>query len=112
VLFAKQKSRPLVGVGSYLLAAVLGYYVSPLLALTLFVWMIAYHAITSEGLHANRLAQARSFHAAGSISSADSLSNAAVRLLIGFACRAERRRSSNQATPTPSAGTRGGGRDR
>jgi hypothetical protein len=24
-LFAKQKSRPLVGVGSYLLAAVLGY---------------------------------------------------------------------------------------
>lgn len=58
VLFAKQKSRPLVGVGSYLLAAVLGYYVSPLLALALFVWMIAYHAITSEGLHANRLAQA------------------------------------------------------
>jgi hypothetical protein len=29
-----------------------------LLALVLFVWMIAYHAITSEGLHANRLAQA------------------------------------------------------
>jgi hypothetical protein len=46
-----------VGVGSYLLAAVLGYYVSPLLALALFVWMIAYHAITSEGLHANRLAR-------------------------------------------------------
>ena len=58
MLFAKQKSRPLVGVGSYLLAAVLGYYVTPLLALALFVWMIAYHAITSEGLHANRLAQA------------------------------------------------------
>jgi hypothetical protein len=45
-------------VGSYLLAAVLGYCVMPLLALVLFVWMIAYHAITSEGLHANRLAQA------------------------------------------------------
>jgi hypothetical protein len=58
VLFAKQKSRPLVGVASYLLAAVLGYYVSPPLALGLFFWMIAYHAITSEGLHANRLAQA------------------------------------------------------
>jgi uncharacterized membrane protein len=58
VLFAKQKSRPLVGVGSYLLAAVLGHFVSPLLALALFVWMIAYHAITSEGLYANRLAQA------------------------------------------------------
>jgi uncharacterized membrane protein len=58
VLLAKQNSRPLVGVGSYLLAAVLGYSVSPFLALALFVWMIAYHAITSEGLHANRLAQA------------------------------------------------------
>jgi uncharacterized membrane protein len=56
-LLARQKSRPLVGVGSYLPAAVLGYYVSPLLALVLFVWMIGYHAITSEGLHANRLAQ-------------------------------------------------------
>lgn len=49
-VLAKQKSRPLVGVGSYLLAAVLGYCVSPLLALALFVWMIAYHAITSEGV--------------------------------------------------------------
>ena len=58
MLFAKQNSRPLVGVCSYMLAAVLGYYLSPLLALALFVWMIAYHAITSEGLHANRLAQA------------------------------------------------------
>jgi uncharacterized membrane protein len=57
-LFARQYSRPLVGVGSYLLAAVLGYYVTPWLALALFVWMIVYHAITSEGLHANRLAQA------------------------------------------------------
>jgi len=44
--------------GGYVVAAVLGYYVSPLLALALFVWMIAYHAITSEGLHATGLAQA------------------------------------------------------
>jgi uncharacterized membrane protein len=57
-VLAKQKSRPLVRVGSYLLASVLGYCVSPLLALVVFVWMIAYHAITSAGLHANRLAQA------------------------------------------------------
>jgi hypothetical protein len=45
-------------VGSYVLAAVLGYCIWPLLALVLFVWMIAYHAITSEGLHANRFARA------------------------------------------------------
>jgi uncharacterized membrane protein len=50
-VLAKQKSRPLVGVGSYLLAAVLGFCISPLLALFLFVWMIAYHAITSDNTY-------------------------------------------------------------
>ena len=57
-MFAKQRSRPLVGVGSDLLAAALGYCVSPLIGLVLCAWMIAYHGITSEGLHANRFAQA------------------------------------------------------
>ena len=56
-LFAKQRQRPLVGLVSYLLAAILGYFVAPAIAIALFLWMIAYHAITSEGLHANRLAQ-------------------------------------------------------
>jgi hypothetical protein len=50
-VLAKQKSRPLVGVGSYLLAAVLGFCISPLPALFLFVWMIAYHAITSDNTY-------------------------------------------------------------
>ena len=57
-LFARQRQRPLVGVVSYLVAAILGYFVAPEIAIALFFWMIAYHAITSEGLHANRLAQA------------------------------------------------------
>jgi len=46
-----------VGLVSYFLAAILGYFVAPEIAIALFLWMIAYHAITSEGLHANRLAQ-------------------------------------------------------
>jgi uncharacterized membrane protein len=56
-LIAAQRSRPWVGVVSYAFAAVLGYYVHPTIALALFVWMIAYHAITSDGLHTNRLAR-------------------------------------------------------
>jgi uncharacterized membrane protein len=56
-LIAAQRSRPLVGVVSYAVAGVLGYAVAPALALLGFVWMIVYHAITSDGLHANRLAR-------------------------------------------------------
>jgi uncharacterized membrane protein len=57
-VFAKQRQRPLVGLVSYVLAAILGYFVVPEIAIALFFWMIVYHAITSEGLHANRFAQA------------------------------------------------------
>jgi uncharacterized membrane protein len=56
-LLAAQRSRPWVGVVSFGAAAVLGYFVSPELAIVLFVWMIVYHAATSEGLHANRVSR-------------------------------------------------------
>ncbi len=49
-LFAAQISRPLVGVASYALAALLGWFVSPWLAIALFIFMIIYHAVTSQGL--------------------------------------------------------------
>src|ERR671932_569535 len=54
-LFRAQRSRPGVGVISFGLAALVGYLLSPWIAIVLFVWMIAYHAATSEGLHANRI---------------------------------------------------------
>ena len=57
-LLAAQRSRPWVGVVSYAVAGILGWLVSPFIAIGLFVWMIVYHAITSEGLHSNRLARA------------------------------------------------------
>ncbi|MBO9532039.1 MAG: DUF1211 domain-containing protein [Solirubrobacteraceae bacterium] len=56
-LIAAQSSRPWVGVASYGAAGISGWLVSPIVALALFVWMIAYHAVTSEGLHANRVAR-------------------------------------------------------
>jgi uncharacterized membrane protein len=48
-----QRSRPWVGVVSFSAAAILGYLFGPVAAVPLFAWMIAYHAATSEGLHAN-----------------------------------------------------------
>ncbi|MDO9354788.1 MAG: TMEM175 family protein [Solirubrobacteraceae bacterium] len=56
-LIAAQHSRPWVGVASYAAAGILGWLISPIIALALFVWMIVYHAVTSEGLHANRIAR-------------------------------------------------------
>jgi uncharacterized membrane protein len=52
-----QRSRPWVGVVSFGAAAILGYLFGPVFAIPLFVWMIAYHAATSEGLHANWIAR-------------------------------------------------------
>ncbi len=49
-LFEAQVSRPFVGVGAYSLAALLGGFVSPYIAIVLFVFMIVYHAVTSQGL--------------------------------------------------------------
>jgi TMEM175 potassium channel family protein len=56
-LFRAQRSRPWVGVISFAIAALVGYLLSPQVAILLFVWMIAYHAATSEGLHANKIAR-------------------------------------------------------
>jgi uncharacterized membrane protein len=56
-LFRAQRSRPWVGVISFGVAALVGYFLSPVIAILLFVWMIAYHAATSEGLDANRFAR-------------------------------------------------------
>jgi hypothetical protein len=55
-LFRAQRSRP-GGVISFGAAALIGYLISPVIAIVLFVWMIAYHAATSEGLDANRIAR-------------------------------------------------------
>jgi len=48
--FAEQANRPVVGVLLYALAALLGWFVNPLLAIALFVVMVVYHAWTSEGI--------------------------------------------------------------
>lgn len=47
--FQSQRSRPVVGIVAYVLAAALGWLVNPMVAIGLFVLMVGYHAWTSEG---------------------------------------------------------------
>ena len=54
VAVAAQLRRPVVGVISYGLAALTGWFVHPLCAIALFVFMVAYHAVTSQGAPVRR----------------------------------------------------------
>jgi len=49
-VFASQVLRPVVGILLYLAAAALGWFVHPLLAVLIFVSVVGYYAITSQGL--------------------------------------------------------------
>lgn len=48
--FRAQYLRPVVGIVSYAVAGILGWYVSPWIAIVIFCGMVAYHAWTSQGL--------------------------------------------------------------
>jgi uncharacterized membrane protein len=48
--FRVQYSRPIVGIISYVVAGILGWYVSPWIAIAIFAGMVVYHAWTSQGL--------------------------------------------------------------
>ena len=53
-LFAAQILRPFIGIGLYGIAALLGWFVHPLLAATIFVAVVAHYAWTSQGIHGRR----------------------------------------------------------
>lgn len=50
-IMAAQMIRPVVGILSYGAAALLGWFVHPLLAIGFFVFMVGYHACTSQGIN-------------------------------------------------------------
>jgi len=51
---AAQVSRPIIGVLAYALAALSGWFIHPLCAIAFFVFMVAYHAWTSQGVRLGR----------------------------------------------------------
>ena len=48
--FRGQRSRPWIGVFAYILAVAAGWWINPWVAIAVFVAMVIYHAVTSEGV--------------------------------------------------------------